>query len=74
MGSLVHKLLWGAVRVTGYVAAYPGNLAWKIGYNGYYGLSGGKVAVVGSKPTVTVLPPPTASAPVTAPQTVAAAA
>lgn len=74
MGSLVHKSLWGIVRVIGFIAAYPGNLVWKIGYNGYYGLSGGKVAITGSKPTSAVMTPPTASAPVTAPQTVAAAA
>lgn len=71
LGSLFHHLLWGIVRVVGYVAAFPGNLVWKIGYNGYYGLSGGKVVIVGSQP-VTPTVTPTASAPVTTPQTAAA--
>lgn len=62
---MINKLVYGLVRVLGYGLAFPGNKLWKFGYNGYYGLTGGKVAIVNS---VLPTPPsvPTASAPITA--------
>ena len=74
MFSMIDKLLYGLARVIGYTLAFPGNLLWKFGYNGYYGFKGGKVAIVNSVVPKPPTPTPTASAPVTPAPTATAAA
>lgn len=50
----LNRCVFGVVRLIGFALAFPGNMLWKYGYNHYYGLHGGKVAIVDS----VFLPPP----------------